>query len=312
MCTTQHGPTVTACLVLVLLGSSVSALTLPALPAAPTFLARAAEEKPRCPTVFLGYRPGEAVAFYNEVTIDKSADGTSFVVCGSYRGSLGLEQRVTGKKVVAFAFFEDEGLKLPEAKKGVRILKKDPKAVEAVFPEVAPPHDDADNQCTLYLPYDWKLGEIYRFLVTARVDENGEKRTEYAGYFYVPEDKAWRHLATYSTGGGYLRSHSSFVEDPKKDPDSTRRARFGNGWVRTKDGPYFDGEWVALTQARFFRDGREKGTNLDAGVDGERFFLATGGQTNNTGTKLHGIVTLTPDPKNKRTPPEGLPGAVPE
>ncbi len=28
-----------------------------------------------CATVFLGYRPGEGVAFYNEVTVDKSAAG---------------------------------------------------------------------------------------------------------------------------------------------------------------------------------------------------------------------------------------------
>jgi hypothetical protein len=46
-------------------------------------------------------------------------------------------------------------------------------------------------------------------------------------------------------------------------------------------------------------------------VDGQRFFLATGGQTKNTGTKLHDIVTL-PAPKEKRAPPEGLPGAGPE
>ena len=27
---------------------------------------------------------------------------------------------------------------------------------------------------------------------------NGD-RTEYAGYFYVPEEKAWKHLVTFST-----------------------------------------------------------------------------------------------------------------
>ncbi len=49
-----------------------------------------------------------------------------------------------------------------------------------------------------FFDYDWKVGQTYRFFVTARTE--GE-RTEFAGYFHVPEQKAWKHLVTFSTIG---------------------------------------------------------------------------------------------------------------
>ena len=45
------------------------------------------------------------------------------------------------------------------------------------------------------------------------------------------------------------------------------------------------GEWVSLEKARFTADSNPV-LNIDAGTDGPRFFLATGGSTENTTTKL--------------------------
>jgi len=59
-----------------------------------------------------------------------------------------------------------------------------------------------------------------------------------------------------------------------------RRAVFGNGWVRSTDG-----RWHALTRARFTGD-RNPVMNVDAGVEGDSFYLATGGKVENTGTPL--------------------------
>jgi hypothetical protein len=145
-----------------------------------------------------------------------------------------------------------------------------------------------------FYDFDWKNGETYRFFVTARIDPDSDgKRTEYAGHIYLPEKQAWKHLVTFSTlaGGRTLRGYYSFVEDFKRDRKSTtfaRRAHFGNGWVQTAEG-----QWVALTRARFTADSNPV-TNIDAGSDAERFFLATGGETKNAGTKLRDWIDRLP------------------
>ena len=63
----------------------------------------------------------------------------------------------------------------------------------------------------------WAGVENYRFLVTARPD--GDKRTAYAGHFYLPQKKQWQHLATFSTitNGELLKGYYSFVEDFRRN-----------------------------------------------------------------------------------------------
>jgi hypothetical protein len=50
---------------------------------------------------------------------------------------------------------------------------------------------------------------------------------------------------------------------------------------------------LALTHARFTGDGNPV-TNIDAGIASGRFFLATGGGTENSGTKLNSFLNLPP------------------
>jgi hypothetical protein len=68
--------------------------------------------------------------------------------------------------------------------------------------------------------------------------------------------------------------------------------------VRAKDG-----KWHALTRAHFTADNNPVLT-IDAGVDDGRFFLTTGGKTENTHVKLNDSMNL---PERQRTPPTGLP-----
>ena len=152
-----------------------------------------------------------------------------------------------------------------------------------------------------FLDYDWKVGQTYRLMVTAKVIET---RTEYSGYFYVPETRAWKRLVTFSTvtDGKPLSGYYSFIEDFKRDRVSAtkvRQAHFGGGWVAGTKG-----EPIALVKARFTGDANPV-MNINAGIDDDRFFLVTGGDTKNTGTKLRDSMTLT-TAKNRK-PPEGLP-----
>jgi hypothetical protein len=152
-----------------------------------------------------------------------------------------------------------------------------------------------------FLDYDWKAGQTSRFLVTAKAD--GPDRTAYAGHFYLPGRKEWRHVVTFSTltKGELLRGYYSFVEDFRRDRVSTtkaRRAVFGNGWVKAKAG-----EWEPLAKARFTGDSNPA-TNIDAGPAAGGFFLATGGATENKTTKLRDVMAR---PAAGAKPPADLP-----
>jgi hypothetical protein len=249
-----------------------------------------------CRSVHLAYPGAEGVAFYNEVSVDESAAGTYFAICGWNKGYYGIQELGDGKKVLIFSVWDSNqnDPKAVDEDRRVKLLHKDERVRIGRFGG-----EGTGGQS--FFDYDWKTGQTYRFLVAARPDG---QRTEYAGYFFVPEANAWKHLVTFSTitGGKYLGGYYSFVEDFKRDRVSAtrvRRAHYGNGWIKTKEG-----SWSALDRARFTAD-RNPVTNIDAGVDGERFFLATGGETKNAGTRLGELMELSAGPQRK--PPSGLP-----
>ncbi len=223
------------------------------------------------------------------------------MVCGWTKGYFGLQEQGRGRKVVIFSVW-DSGQNDPQAVaegERTKLVFKDEKVRTGRFGG-----EGTGGQS--FFDYDWKVGETYRFLVTSNVDG---QRTEYGGYFYVPKDKAWKHLVTFSTvtGGKNLSGYYSFVEDFKRDRVSTthvRRARFGNGWVRAVNG-----EWSFLGRARFTADSNPV-TNINAGVEDDRFFLATGGDTENDDTKLREFIELPAGERHR--PPADLPLAARE
>jgi hypothetical protein len=263
----------------------------------PTLNADERLEGVACRSVHLGYPAGEGVAFYNEVTVEQSAPGTYFCACGWNKGYFGIQELGNGKKLVIFSVWDSDqnDPKAVEDDKRVKLIHKGEKVRIGRFGG-----EGTGGQS--FLDHDWKIGDTYRFLVTAKIDG---KRSEYAGYFRAPADKEWTHMVTFSTltGGKNLSGYYSFVEDFKRDKVSatkTRTARFGNAWAKTPKG-----EWEAITKARFTAD-KNPVTNINAGTtkDG-RFFLGTGGDTKNTDTKLNDTMKLPAD--EKRTVPEGLP-----
>lgn len=231
-----------------------------------------------CRSVHLAYSAPPGRSFYTEMTVEKSADGSYFMACGFGKGYFGIQELASGKKLVLFSVWD------PGAQNDPKLVKEDQR-VKLLHKDDAVRVGRFGNEGTggqSFFDYDWKVGETYRFLVTARVEG---PRTAYAGYFYLPEKKQWKHLVTFSTpaGGEALRGYYSFVEDFRRNRVSTkkeRRATFGNGWVET-----LDGRWVALTRARFTADSNPV-KNIDAGRAGDRFYLATGGAIQNTGTPL--------------------------
>lgn len=257
------------------------------LAALPT-LARADErlKGKACRSVHLQYPAPRGTAFYNEVTVRQSADGTYFCACGFGGGYFGIQELASGKKLVIFSVWDptrgDDPKKVPLEKR-VKLLHQGDGVRVGRFGG-----EGTGGQS--FFDYDWKVGQTYRFLVTSAPD--GQDRTAYTGYFYLPERKEWKKLVTFSTlaAGKPLGGYYSFVEDFRRNRVSAtkvRRAEYGNGWVKTEKG-----EWQPLTKARFTADSNPA-LNIDAGaVPGtDRFFLATGGDTENKTTKLRGTMT---------------------
>jgi hypothetical protein len=250
-----------------------------------------------CRSVHLGYPAPEGVAFYNEVTVEASAPGTYFMVCGWSKGYYGIQELGNGKKVVLFSVWDpasgDDPRKVPEGRR-VKLLHKGAGVRVGRFG-----NEGTGGQS--FLDLDWKVGATYRSLVTAKPD--GPDRTAYSGYLFLPRERKWHHLVTFSTltKGELLKGHYSFVEDFKRDKVSAtrvRKARFGNGWAKPVRG-----DWEPLVTARFTADSNPV-LNIDAGLSGDGFFLATGGGTENKTTKLRDLMTREAgDPR----PPADLP-----
>ncbi len=249
-----------------------------------------------CRSVHLVYSAKPAAVFYNEVTIEKSAEGTYFCVCGWNKGYFGIQELGNGKKLAIFSVWDSNqnNPKDVPADKRVKLLHKDEKVRIGRFGG-----EGTGGQS--FFDYDWQIGTTYRFLVAAHPAGD---RTEYSGYFYLPETRVWKHLVTFSTltPEKKLTGLYSFVEDFKRDRISTtkiREARYGNSWFRESDGP-----WQAITAARFSADSNPS-QSINAGVRQDRFFLATGGGTTNANAKLKDTIHLSKNVKLVR--PDNLP-----
>jgi len=249
-----------------------------------------------CRSVHLRYPAPEGVAFYNELIVDESAEGTYFMACGFQMGYFGIQEIRQGRKVVLFSVWEpgrqNDRNATPEERR-VKTLD------QGAGVEVRRFGGEGTGGQSFYR-YDWRPGQRCRFLVTARPD--GE-RTAYTGYFYIAEEDRWQPMATFSTlaDGRLLRGYYSFVEDFRRNRVSAteaRRARFGNGWVLTADGT-----WHSLDKASFTADSNPA-TNIDAGKNDHMFYLATGGKTENQGIALHESMELD---ESERHPPTDLP-----
>lgn len=236
-----------------------------------------------CRSVHLQYPGPESVAFYNEISVQKSAEGTYFAVCGFSKGYYGIQELANGKKLLIFSVWDPGSQNDPKAVKDddrVKLLHKDKDTRVGRFG-----NEGTGGQS--FYDYDWKIGETYRFLVKA--DADGPNRTAFAGWFFRPDRKEWVHLVTFSTlTKDRLKGYYSFVEDFRRNKISatkTRAATFGDGWVRLADG-----RWESLAKARFTADANPV-TNIDARLVGERFALFTGGEIGNDGTKLRETMT---------------------
>jgi len=239
----------------------------------------------RGPSVHLGYVVPDnknAEWFYNEVTVPKNNDvlGSYFMACGFGEGYFGMQVNSATERHILFSvwspFNTDDPKKIPENQKIV-MLKKGANVHTGEFGS-----EGSGGQS--YMLYNWKAGNTYKFLVSARPD--GNNHTVYTAWFFAPEMNEWHLIASFSRPqtNTYLKHLHSFLEN--FDPEQgtiTRTVYFSNEWIADENG-----KWTELNKARFTADNTgAKGYRMDysGGVDGKTFYLKNCGFFDNYTTR---------------------------
>ena len=222
------------------------------------------------------------------------------MACGWNTGYFGIQELTDHRKVILFSVWDPTKGDDSQAVKAAERVECLYQASDVRIRRFG--GEGTGGQCMG--EFAWALGETNRFVVTGMVESN---KTVYSGYVWLRGGQNWKKLVTFRTrtGGLPLRGLYSFVEDFRRDTKSVqdvRRARFGNGWVKTVNG-----EWAPLAKARFTASSAtwESKENINAGHDGAWYFLATGGETRMTMP----LRTVIERDAAKETPPElKLPG----
>lgn len=248
-------------------------------------------------SVHLGFSGASGDTFYNECVVEKSTDGSYFMVCGWDTGYFGIQQLSGDRKVAIFSVWDPTLGDNPNAVKTEDRVEVLFQAEDVRIKRFG--GEGTGGQCMV--DFNWKIGEMNRFVIRAVTETNQVRKTAYTAYLQSSEGKTWKKLATFrvATKNEGLRGLYSFVEDFRRDTKSVqdeRRARFGNGWVRSGNT-----DWKPLTQARFTASGAEweAKDNIDAGIVDGWFYLATGGKVSMS-RELRSMMNL---PETKGTKP---------
>lgn len=244
----------------------------------------------RGPSVHLAYKlpAGDTEWFYNEVTVPKEGETmhSYYMAAGFGEGYFGMQYNSPTERRVLFSVwspFDTQNPKdIPDSHK-IKLLRKGKDVHIGEFG-----NEGSGGQS--YLCYPWKAGRTYKFLMQVHPDNQGN--TIYTAYFYAPEEKAWRLIASFQrplTNTWYTHAHSFLENFNPEQGYLSRKVMFGNQWARSKDG-----KWTHITDATFTHDATASaGVRLDyqgGETKDNRFYLMMGGFFNESvsmGTQFH-------------------------
>lgn len=244
----------------------------------------------RGPSVHLAYKlpAGDTEWFYNEVTVPKEGETmhSYYMAAGFGEGYFGMQYNSPTERRVLFSVwspFDTQNPKdIPDSHK-IKLLRKGKDVHIGEFG-----NEGSGGQS--YLCYPWKAGRTYKFLMQVHPDNQGN--TIYTAYFYAPEEKAWRLIASFQrplTNTWYTHAHSFLENFNPEQGYLSRKVMFGNQWARSKDG-----KWTRIADATFTHDATASaGVRLDyqgGETKDNRFYLMMGGFFNESvsmGTQFH-------------------------
>ncbi len=230
----------------------------------------------RGPSTHLAYQlPRENVEwFYNEVVVPEEGDIPSsyYMACGFGEGYFGMQNNSPHQKRVLFSVWSpyetDNAAEIPDSLR-VTLLKKGEGVKVQDFG-----NEGSGGQSFMF--YDWKAGEVCRFLMGVKPD--GKGNTVYTAYFFDNTKGEWRLVASFrrpQINTWYTNAHSFLENFNPVMGYINRKACYGNQWARTVDG-----KWVPVTNARFTCDAtghKKQRLDYSGGVEGDNFFLTMGG-----------------------------------
>lgn len=244
----------------------------------------------RGPSVHMAYRlpEGDTEWFYNEVTVPKEGETmhSYYMAAGFGEGYFGMQFNSPEERRVLFSvwspFDTQDPREIPEDQQ-VKLLRRGQDVHIGEFG-----NEGSGGQS--YLRYPWKAGNTYRFLMQVKPD--GDGNTVYTAYFYAPEEKQWRLIASFmrpQTSTWYTHAHSFLENFNPEQGYLSRKVYFGNQWARSKEG-----KWTRLTDAVFTHDATaDAKVRLDyqgGEASGNRYYLKMGGFFNESvpmGTRFH-------------------------
>jgi len=214
----------------------------------------------------------EVAAFYCEMTGVEEPLWTYYMACGWHRGYFGMQVNGPAERRIIFSVWDSGNEAIDRGKVA------DENRVTLVAKGEGVVAGDFGNEGTgghSHLVYNWKTGQVQRFLVTAAPTD--ATHTVYSGYYFHPDKKEWFLISSWRAPkeGGYMRGLYSFSENfGGANGHLLRKALYGNQWICTSDG-----RWIELTTAVFSHDGTGRTDRLDRfmGVENGQFFLAHGG-----------------------------------
>ena len=125
----------------------------------------------------LAYPAPEGDAFYTEMTVEKSADGTYFMAAGWSKGYFGIQELASGKKLVLFSVWDptsgSNAKGVDETKRVQMLSTRTRRCAMRALAAKAP----ADSLSSIT---NGRLLGVYRFLVT-REAPGGRCRLAYSG-----------------------------------------------------------------------------------------------------------------------------------
>jgi hypothetical protein len=252
-------------------------------------LAYSPSDRTNAPSVHLryGFPEGKTVEwFYNEVTVPDGMDhpATFCMVNGFREGYSGIQpNREEGTVRALFSvwapYATDDPATIPDSLKVPCLAIGDSVCYQQFGGE------GSGTQTFYQAVPGWQTDATYKFLVrvcpATTFGFTDYEAADHVAYFFDPAANAWKliaHLRRPKPSDNYkwYSSPYSFLENfIGESGNLTRKAYFGNQWVRTSGG-----EWIQVTGAYFTTDATgNSGHRLDykGGVEDGKFFLQNGG-----------------------------------
>lgn len=228
------------------------------------------------PATHLSYKyPGDsAIAwFYTEINVPAGADPlyAYYMTNGFWDGYFGIQVNSPTERRILFSIWSNYNTNDPNeipADYAVTLVRKGAGVVDNAFG-----NEGSGGQT--YLVFPWVTGNTYKMLVHA---EAAGTHTLFTAWYYAPENGAWKLLAEWDkskTNGQLLGGLYSFVENFVSNGQNYFKARYGNQWVRTKNG-----NWIEITQASFSTtasDAAHQRYDIGAGIETNMMYMYSGG-----------------------------------